>query len=267
MMTFDRQAYFTRIGFDGVATPDLESLQRIHLLHTSTIPFENLDVLLGRKINLGIDDIFNKLVVAGRGGYCFEQNGLLRAALEDIGFEVEDLGARVLMSLPPEMPSRTHRLLLVTINQQRFIADVGFGGKSLTAPVRLEADISQTTPHGVYRLTLVENDYLLSIQHKDEWQPLYRFDLSFQYPSDHEAGNHYVSTWPASHFRHHLMLCLKNVDGTMLTQIDWQFNEGEPRIIEQADELYQLLMDKFGLRVDDKRHGFSREEFAAACRF
>jgi len=264
-MAFDLQAYFTRIGFQGVAKPNLDTLQRIHLLHTCAIPFENIDVLLRREIHLDLESVFEKLVVAGRGGYCYEQNALLRAALEQIGFVVEDLGARVLIAQPPEMPPRTHRLLLITINQQRYVADVGFGGKTLTTALRLEADVVQTTGFGDYRLTQVDDDYLLSFHQQGTWQPLYRFDLQPQYPSDFDVANHYVSTWPKSHFCHHLMMCLKRPDGVTLTQNDRQFNDGQPRTIDDAGELYQLLQDTFGLQVNHPRHGFSLAEFAAIC--
>lgn len=265
MMTFERQTYFARIGFQAKAVPTLETLQRIHLLHTCSIPFENLDVLLGRTIRLELDNVFEKLVVAGRGGYCYEQNALLRAALEDIGFEVEDLAARVLITQPPEMPPRTHRLLLVSINQQRYLADVGFGGKTLTSPLRLETDVEQPTAHGVYRLTHLESDYLLSIKQPDGWMPLYRFDLQPQYFSDFQVANHYVSTWPESYFRHHLMVCLHKTDGTTLTLSDRQFS-GEQRE-EMGDEraMYQLLQEKFGLRLDHGQHGMSVAEFTAIC--
>ncbi len=265
-MTFDRQAYFARIGFDGEATPTLETLQRIHLMHSCSIPFENLDVLLGRTIKLELDNVFEKLVVAGRGGYCYEQNALLRAALQDIGFDVEDLGGRVLITQPPEMPPRTHRLLLVTINQQRYLADVGFGGKTLTSPLRLETDVEQPTAHGVYRLTHLEGDYLLSLKLQDEWLPLYRFDLQPQYFSDFQVANHYVSTWPESHFRHHLMLCLHKTDGTTMTLSNRQFNNGQQRQeINDEAELYRILQDVFGLRLDQAPHGISLDAFAAIC--
>ncbi|TNV19361.1 N-hydroxyarylamine O-acetyltransferase [Buttiauxella sp. B2] len=263
-MTFDRQAYFARIDFDGEATPTLETLQRIHLMHSCSIPFENLDVLLGRTIKLELDNVFEKLVVAWRGGYCYEQNALLRAALEDIGFAVEDLGARVLIAQPPEMPPRTHRLLLVTINQQRYLADVGFGGKTLTSPLRLETDVEQLTAHGIYRLTHLDGDYLLSIKQQDEWIPLYRFDLQPQYFSDFQVANHYVSTWPESHFRHHLMLCLHNIDGTTMTLNNRQFNNGQQRQdIKDEAELYRILQDVFGLHLNHAQHGISLDEFAA----
>lgn len=265
MMTFDRQTYFARIGFHGEAVPTLETLQHIHLLHTCSIPFENLDALLSRTIRLELDNVFEKLVVAGRGGYCYEQNALLRAALEDIGFGVEDLAARVLITQPPEMPARTHRLLLVTINKQRYLADVGFGGKTLTSPLRLETDVEQPTAHGVYRLTHLDGDYLLSMKQQDGWMSLYRFDLQPQYFSDFQVANHYVSTWPESHFRHHLMLCLHKPDGTTLTLSNRQFS-GEQRE-DMADEraVYQLLQEKFGLRLDHEQYGISFDEFASIC--
>lgn len=265
MMTFERQTYFARIGFQAKAVPTLETLQRIHLLHTCSIPFENLDVLLGRTIRLELDNVFEKLVVAGRGGYCYEQNALLRAALEDIGFEVEDLAARVLITQPPEMPPRTHRLLLVTINQQRYLADVGFGGKTLTSPLRLETDVEQPTAHGVYRLTHLESDYLLSIKQQDDWMPLYRFDLQPQYFSDFQVANHYVSTWPESYFRHHLMVCLHKTDGTTLTLSDRQFSGEQREEIGDERAMYQLLQEKFGLRLDHGQHGISLAEFTAIC--
>ncbi|MCA1923261.1 arylamine N-acetyltransferase family protein [Buttiauxella noackiae] len=265
MMTFERQTYFARIGFQAKAVPTLETLQRIHLLHTCSIPFENLDVLLGRTIRLELDNVFEKLVVAGRGGYCYEQNALLRAALEDIGFEVEDLAARVLITQPPEMPPRTHRLLLVTINQQRYLADVGFGGKTLTSPLRLETDVEQPTAHGVYRLTHLESDYLLSIKQPDGWMPLYRFDLQPQYFSDFQVANHYVSTWPESYFRHHLMVCLHKTDGTTLTLSDRQFSGEQREEIGDERATYQLLQEKFGLRLDHGQQGISVAEFTAIC--
>lgn len=265
MMTFERQTYFARIGFQAKAVPTFETLQHIHLLHTCSIPFENLDVLLGRTIRLELDNVFEKLVVAGRGGYCYEQNALLRAALEDIGFEVEDLAARVLITQPPEMPPRTHRLLLVTINQQRYLADVGFGGKTLTSPLRLETDVEQPTAHGVYRLTHLESDYLLSIKQPDGWMPLYRFDLQPQYFSDFQVANHYVSTWPESYFRHHLMVCLHKTDGTTLTLSDRQFSGEQREEIGDERAMYQLLQEKFGLRLDHGQHGISVAEFTAIC--
>ncbi|EKA1048542.1 arylamine N-acetyltransferase, partial [Cronobacter sakazakii] len=114
-MAFKRQDYFSRIGYTGEPRPTLETLTALHKCHTATIPFENLDVLLGREILLDDDAIFVKLVEAGRGGYCFEQNALFSRALAECGFAVEALAARVLIADPDAMPPRTHRLVQVMI--------------------------------------------------------------------------------------------------------------------------------------------------------
>lgn len=101
----------------------------MHSHHNSAIPFENLDVLLPREIHLDDRALEEKLITARRGGYCFEQNGLLQRALSEIGFSVRSLLGRVVLANPPQMPPRTHRLLLVEVEGERWIADVGFGGK------------------------------------------------------------------------------------------------------------------------------------------
>ncbi|RKQ38753.1 arylamine N-acetyltransferase [Enterobacter sp. R1(2018)] len=264
-MAFDLNAYFARIRLTGGYAPDLHTLRQLHLLHTCAIAFENLDVLLARKILLDDDSVFEKLVTAGRGGYCYEQNALLRRALLEIGFQVEDLAARVLMTRPEQMPARTHRLLLVTLGRQRWLADVGFGGKTLTAPLLFETDSEQKTPHGVYRLTRVEEDYLLSLREDGEWLPLYRFDLQPQYFADYQVANHYVSTWPASHFRHHLMLSLHVKDGSAVTLNNRRLSAGgEKQELTDAAAVYQALQSRFGLRLDSVKHGIDFETFAAA---
>ncbi|STM58270.1 Putative N-hydroxyarylamine O-acetyltransferase [Escherichia coli] len=91
-------------------------------------------------------------MIARRGGYCFEQNGVFERVLRELGFNVRSLLGRVVLSNPPALPPRTHRLLLVELEEEKWIADVGFGGQTLTAPIRLVPDLVQTTPHGEYRL-------------------------------------------------------------------------------------------------------------------
>ncbi len=116
-----------------------------------------------------------------RGGYCFEQNGLFERALKEVGFEVRSLLGRVVISNPPQMPPRTHRILLVQLAGEPWIADVGFGGQTLTAPIRLHADIEQITPHGVYRLQRAGDDWVLQFRHHERWQSMYQFEMGQQY--------------------------------------------------------------------------------------
>jgi N-hydroxyarylamine O-acetyltransferase len=100
----DLDAYFARIGYDGPREPTLDALRAITFSHPDAIPFENLDVLLGRGISILPADVDAKLIAGGRGGYCYEQNGLLKRVLQALGFEVEGLMARVLWMAPDGAP-------------------------------------------------------------------------------------------------------------------------------------------------------------------
>ena len=203
----DFQAYSNRIGFTGKAAPDLATLNELHLLHPLAIPFENLSSFTGSGVSLDPAAVFDKLVHRGRGGYCFEQNLLFSTMLRDIGFEVTTHAARVVWMGTPktEMP-RTHKLLKVTIDGVDYIADVGFGGMTMTAPLRLVMDEIQPTPHENFRFTRDGDDYRLSAQLKDGWKDMYVFDLSTQLPIDFVLANYFVDTNPNSHFTHTLIL-------------------------------------------------------------
>src|SRR4051812_32745388 len=153
MTPFDLNAYFTRVGFSGVASPTLDTLRELHLRHTQSIPFENLNPLLGWPVQLDPVSLQQKLIQARRGGYCYEQNLLFKQALEAIGFRVTGLAARVVWNVTEGVVlPRTHMLLRIDLAGQPYIADVGFGGLTLTAPLLLEAGIEQPTPHESFRL-------------------------------------------------------------------------------------------------------------------
>ncbi|WP_343517486.1 N-hydroxyarylamine O-acetyltransferase [Citrobacter freundii] len=261
-------AYFARIGWSDSASVDIETLKALHLLHNGAIPFENLDVLLPREMQLDDLSLEEKLVTARRGGYCFEQNGVFELALREIGFNVRSLLGRVVLANPSSLPPRTHRLLLVELQGEQWIADVGFGGQTLTAPIRLQADIEQQTPHGEYRLVQEGDDWILQFRHHDHWQSMYRFDLVVQHQSDYLMGNFWSAHWPQSHFRHHLLMCRHLPDGGKLTLTNFHFTRYQDgRAIEQINlpdvaSLYALLQEQFGLGVDDVKHGFTEDELA-----
>ncbi len=170
-------AYFTRLHCQPLGVPTVEALRTLHLAHNCAVPFENLDVLLPREIQLDETALEEKLLYARRGGYCFELNGLFERALRDIGFNVRSLLGRVILSHPASLPPRTHRLLLVDVEDEQWIADVGFGGQTLTAPLRLQAEIAQQTPHGEYRLMQEGSTWILQFRHHEHWQSMYCFDL------------------------------------------------------------------------------------------
>jgi len=199
--SFDLDAYLKRIGFAGAVAPTLDTLKEIQARHPAAIAFENLDSLTGRIPSLTLADVQRKLVAAGRGGYCFEQNLLLRHALDAIGFRVSGLGARVLWNAPAgPTPPRSHMILRIDLEGDAYIADVGFGGMTMTAPMRLAAVPAQQTPHGPYRLVTTEDSHRLEAQIGDQWHPLYVFDQVEQTATDYEVSNWYVATHPASLF-------------------------------------------------------------------
>lgn len=262
-------AYFSRTGWQQTVSVDIDSLRALHLHHNCSVPFENIDVVLPREIQLDEQALVDKLVTARRGGYCFEQNGLFERVLREVGFNVRSLLGRVVLANPPQMPPRTHRLLLVELAGERWIADVGFGGQTLTAPIRLQSGAEQATPHGLYRLMNEGNDWVLQFRHHEHWQSMYHFDLTTQYFTDYVMGNFWSAHWPQSHFRHHLLMCRHLPDGGKLTLTNFNFTHWqgthakEQQTLPDAQALYQVMQARFGLGVDDAKHGFSLAELTA----
>src|SRR5262245_46685487 len=130
-------AYLRRIGYRGPRAASPEALAALHEAHVAAVPFENLDILLGRTISLDLDALEAKIVSGRRGGYCFEQNTLFRAVLERLGFRVTSLAARVRGG--DVLRPRTHMLLRVDLDEGPWLADVGFGGDGLVHPLPLAA--------------------------------------------------------------------------------------------------------------------------------
>jgi N-hydroxyarylamine O-acetyltransferase len=198
---FDLDAYFNRIGYTGERAATLDVLRGIHARHAESIPFENLNPLLGWPVRLDIESLQQKLVHEGRGGYCFEQNGLFSHALKAIGFKVIGLAARVMWEAREDVvPSRSHMLVRVDLDGQTYIADTGFGGLTLTGPLRLEADIEQATPHEPFRLIRRGGEFVQQSKIGGIWKALYRFTLEEQLPPDYEVTNWYLSNHPNSRF-------------------------------------------------------------------
>jgi N-hydroxyarylamine O-acetyltransferase len=148
--------YLTRIGFSGSARPDLATLQAVHRAHVHAIAFENLDVQLRRPVRLDIDASYHKLVQQRRGGWCYEMNGLLGWALQQIGFEVLRISAGVMRQHSGDGQMGGHLCLLVQLDQP-YLVDVGFGG-SLLQPLPLQAGERDDAPFRV-AVSAVEDGY------------------------------------------------------------------------------------------------------------
>jgi N-hydroxyarylamine O-acetyltransferase len=257
-MSVDLDAYFRRVGYSGSRAPTLETLQALHLLHPQAVAFENLDPLLGRPVRLDLASLQDKLVHGGRGGYCFEQNALFGHVLRALGFDFIGLGARVHWMVPDDapMPPRSHMLLLLQLAGERYLADVGFGGVTLTAPLRLDTDVEQRTPHESFRILSGGEDYVMQARLGDAWTPLYRFDLNQQFPADYEITNWFHSTCPTSQFTTDLIAARPAADGRYaLRNSDFTIHHlggaTERRALRNKTELRDVLTDVFGLSIPD----------------
>lgn len=257
-MPFCLESYFKRINYQGSRTATLETLKQLHQAHTQAIAFENLDALLGRTIKIDDDSVFTKLVSAGRGGWCFEQNGLFCRVLNELGFKITNLSGRVLLADPAELPARTHRITLVTFGDELWLADVGFGGKTLPSPIRLRAGEVLDSSHGGYSLVQERECWFLKYHGSEKILKMYSFTLEPQFSSDYEMGNHYVSTWPASYFRHCLTLSLYHPEGGRSTL----YSTADNMPVLSDEELYRYVQRTFNLRFDDNKHGISLDEFS-----
>ena len=196
----DLDAYFARIGWTGSRSPTLGVLAGLCLRHTASVPFENLDILLGRPIQLDLASLVEKLVTRRRGGYCFEQNGLFQAVLAGLGFRVTPLAGRVRLGVPPDVATpRTHMLLRVDLDEGPHLVDVGFGFTP-TGPLRLEPGSEQTLHLGTYRLARDGARWTLELRQPDGFTPAYVFTEEPALPVDYEVANHYTSTSPRSFF-------------------------------------------------------------------
>ncbi|MFG2987067.1 arylamine N-acetyltransferase [Streptomyces sp. NPDC048258] len=259
----DLDAYLARIGFRGGSgatgelRPDLDTLYDVHRAHTAAITFESLDVLLGRPVALDVKAIEDKLVHARRGGYCYEQNSLLAAALERIGFEVSGRGARN-RTRGDSLTPVTHAVLVVTVEGQPWLCDAGFGYQGPCEPVPLGrpgAEVRQG--EWTYRVREEEDGILvLGLLRGGTWRDLYAFSPQRYHPVDYLLLNHYSSTHPRSAFIGRVIVQHPGGDvrralvGRELTLLHPDGRD-ERRAIG-PDELLALLDREFGLRLPER---------------
>lgn len=253
MSDLDLDAYLKRVGYTGAREPTHAVLEGLHLAHATHIPFENLDVLLKRPIRLDLASLQEKIVKGGRGGYCFEQNLLLAAALGKLGFDVKRVAAKVRHRGDKDLP-RTHMLLMVNVEGADWVADVGFGGEGLLLPVPFAA--GRETRHYAWTYRIIEEKkglWLLQSRRRQAWANLYCFTLEPQTPADCDMANHYTSTHPDSPFVHTLTAQLPTPEARHVLRnrelaVDRGGERVERRTLKDDDELLDVLDRTFGLR-------------------
>ncbi len=253
-------AYLARIGFKGDRAPTPATLRDLVFRHTTTIPFENLEIILGRPVLLDVPAMQDKMIRHRRGGYCYENSALFAAALERLGFGVFGLSGRIFLGPDDTLLPATHAALHVTTADGRvWLCDVGFGSGPLE-PIELTPRDGEFTVGGRrFRLELDVDELgtkVATLHHfaRDSWLNRRRFTLTPQYRIDYTVGNHYVSTSPHSPFTtrplvqrlhpdvHYLL------DGLTLN-IGYPDGTGESREVART-ELPKILSETFDIDLD-----------------
>jgi arylamine N-acetyltransferase len=259
-MTLDLNAYFDRISYRGAAEPNLDVLQGLVTAHTRSIPFENLDPIMGVPVDdLSPEALADKLVHRRRGGCCYEQNGLMGYVLAEVGFRVRRWSGRVIWTVPPgaPLPAQTHTVLAVSFpgSQGSYLVDVGFGGQTPTSPIRIETGSVQQTTLEPYRLEDRGDGLVLQARIRGEWVPLYEFMTRTAPEIDLKVGSWFVSTHPSSHFVSSLMVARVTDDARVnLAGRDLTVHRaGASEKIRLADAaaVVDTLRDRFGINVAD----------------
>ncbi|MBN9475422.1 MAG: hypothetical protein ABS43_01855 [Bordetella sp. SCN 67-23] len=252
---FNIDTYLARLSYQGSRQPSAAVLDALTCAHSQSIPFENIDVLLGRTIDLEPQSLYDKLVAGRRGGYCFELNGLFLELLTRLGFEVRPLGARVRLGTTDRsiLPQRTHLTLAVAIDGHDWITDVGVGATSLTRALRLEDGVTQATPHDMRRLVREDGKWFHQVLHAGQWVDVYEFTGDDMPMVDRQVANWYTSTHPSSHFLQGLTAALALPEGRRVTLSGRILKIREPdghaweQVLDDPQALQAALHGHFGI--------------------
>ncbi|MET9855512.1 arylamine N-acetyltransferase [Streptomyces sp. NPDC006450] len=254
----DLDAYLARIGWDGgELRADLATLKAVHRAHTGAITFESLDVLFGRPVGLDVKAVEDKLVHERRGGYCYEQNTLLAAALQRIGFEVSGRGARN-RTRGDSLLAVTHAVLVVTVEGEPWLCDAGFGWQGPREPVPLARPGAEVRQGEWAFRVREEADGVLALcaWREGVWRDLYAFTPQPYHPVDYVVLNHYSSSHPRSAFLARAIVQYPG-DSARLALVGRELSRLLPdgRIERRevpAEELLALLGREFGLRLSER---------------
>jgi len=243
--------------------PDLAFLSEIARHHAAQFAFSSVGPMLGDDLPLDIESLYRRIVVKRRGGYCFEQNGLLFAMLQELGFAVSLYLGRVIYNQDIH-PGLTHRITLVAIDGKRYVADVGFGPLGPQHPVCLSGEESREN----FRVFRIEErrpgEFHMQTLKDGDFYSLYKFELARYGPADCEVGHFYSHKHPSATFVNHLVVSII-LDDEIRSLRNHEYRvttgSGEKRqVIADGRQLQETLLSKFGVRVKraEAQHLFER---------
>jgi len=246
-------SYLKRIRYQGSLQPSIGVLRKLHRRHLLSVPFENLDIHLGKQIILDKEVFYDKIVRDRRGGYCYELNGCFAWLLRELGFKVSMLSARVATKNGGFTPDFDHMTLLVRLKEP-WLVDVGFGD-SFTEPKQLEVTSWQVDNGKSYRIARKNGERVLS--RWDEigvWDPQYSFTLRSRKLADFDARNRYQQSSPMSHFTQGRLISKLTPTGRVtLSQRKLIVTSGEQRreyVVNNPKRFDRLLGKHFHLSFE-----------------
>lgn len=254
------QSYLARISYVGSSTPALETLRAIHRAHLLAVPFENLDISLGRRIVIDEDAFVRKVVEQRRGGFCYELNGAFAALLRALGFQVTLLSARVARSQGGEGPEFDHLTLRVDLSTEGqeeinapWLADVGFG-ESFLEPLRMEPGLEQRDPAGTFRLVGLGERWQMEKSESDgSWTRQYSFSLQPRRLEEFAGMCHYHQTSPDSSFTQNRLCSRATPEGRITLSesklIITQNGRREETLLADESERIAALREHFGIAL------------------
>jgi N-hydroxyarylamine O-acetyltransferase len=255
MSTFDLDRYLARIGWTASREPTFGTLSGVLRAHMRSIPFENLDVLLGRAVRIDLDSVQAKLVGARRGGYCFEHGTIVQAALTRLGFTPTAHTARVIQLRRREEAPLTHMVLTVPLEGRRFVIDPGFGGHAPLVPLPLGESEERPDGHDRHRMVRRGDEWVLEALLDGQYVPLWTVSLAPAEPVDFVMANHFVSTFPLSPFVTNLMLRAFSPRGRVsMMNRDLTVRDGlrvDKSILSDRGALRSVLKQDFGFDVPE----------------
>jgi N-hydroxyarylamine O-acetyltransferase len=249
------EKYLHRIGIESTPEPTLEALNAIQRAHLYAVPYENLDILIQKPLSLKVEDLYEKIVTNGRGGYCFELNELFAWLLRQLGYGITDYFARFLRD-EPAIPMRRHHVLRAAIpgETDAYLCDVGVGTGSPTYPIRMEEGAIQRQGKAEYRLTRdAFLGWVLEELKRGEWAPVFSFTEEPQLPIDFIAASFYCERSPDSIFNKEPMVAMRTetgritLDGNKFRRFEGdkvsEFIVGDPK------QKQRMLDEWFGIRA------------------
>jgi N-hydroxyarylamine O-acetyltransferase len=249
-------SYLRRINYTGPLDPCPETLRNLHLAHLHSVPFETLDIHLGRPIVLDDASLFDKIVERRRGGFCYELNGLFAWLLGELGFAAEKLSAGVANEEGGFDPYFDHMALLVQLERQ-WLADVGFGD-SFRQPLLLDEPGHQTDESGVYRIDHSGDELILmQCSQHDSGKPQYRFMLQPYEYADYVDRCHFHQTSPESPFTKGQVCTLATLEGRITLRnmrlITTVRGDKQERLIADQEEHQSVLRELFGIELGTEK--------------